>query len=248
MRKEALAETTLPGVDAPDEGIVRRKLSDHVFERLWRMIAEGELAPGDFLPSERALMERFRVGRPAVREALQSLANKGLISINHGERSRVNRLTPDVAFGQIDRLAQLMLSTEPSSLEHLKQVRLLLETASVRLAALACGAAEAAALRGLVEAQRALSGQEKAFVEADIAFHLRIADLTGNPIIHAVTEAMLGWLNDYYRPMLRWPGREETTLREHDRIVDFMERRDAAGAESVMRAHLTRAGELYAAR
>lgn len=247
MKREALPETTLPGADAPDESIVRRKLSDQVFERLWRMIAEGELAPGDLLPSERALMERFRVGRPAVREALQSMANKGLISISHGERSRVNRLTPDLAFGQIDHLAQLMLSTEPSSLAHLKQVRLLLETASVRLAAEACSEEEAAELRALVEAQRARLGQERAFVEADIAFHLRIAALTGNPIIHAVTEAMLGWLNNYYRPMLRWPGREETTLREHERIVDFMARRDEAGAERMMHAHLTRAGDLYAA-
>ncbi|SEM28652.1 transcriptional regulator, GntR family [Roseovarius azorensis] len=233
--------------DSPDDQIVRQKLSDQIFDRLWRMIKSGELAPGDLMPSERALMERFKVGRPAVREALQSLANKGLISISHGERSRVNMLTPGVAVGQIDALAKLMLSSEPSTLEHLKQVRLLLETASARLAVPACGTDEIAELRGLVTAQRAQLGHEKAFIQCDIAFHCRIAALTGNPIILAVTEAMLAWLFDYYKPLLLWSGREETTLREHDRIVDFLETQNADEVERMMHAHLTRADALYQA-
>jgi DNA-binding FadR family transcriptional regulator len=225
------------GVEDP---IVRQKLSGQVFDRLWRMIEAGELGPGDPMPSERALMERFRVGRPAVREALQALANKGLITISHGERSRVKTLTPEVAFAQIDGMAKLMLSKEPSTVAHLKEVRLLLETASVRLAAEACRPEDAAGLRALVVAQRAELGNVDVFIERDIAFHARIAAMTRNPIIHAVTEAMLAWLAGFYRPMLLWSGREETTLVEHARIVDAIEARDAALAERMMRVHLTR--------
>lgn len=225
--------------------IVRQKLSDQVYDRLWRMIRSGDLAPGDVLPSERALMERFGVGRPAVREALQSLANKGLISISHGERSRVNRVTPEDAIGQIDALAKLMLSNEPSSLEHLKQVRLLLETASVRLAAKAITPERIARLRALVAAQRAELGNEKPFIECDIAFHCQIAAMTGNPIILATTEGMLAWLLDYYKPMLLWSGREDTTLREHGRIVDLLEAGETEEAEKMMHAHISRADALY---
>jgi len=65
--------------------ITRQKLSDQIFERLWEMIASGSLAPGDAMQSERALMDRFGVVRPAVREALQNLVDKGLITISHGE-------------------------------------------------------------------------------------------------------------------------------------------------------------------
>ena len=116
------------------ERIVRRKLSDQVFERLHAMIG-GELKPGDVLPSERDLMERFGVGRPAIREALQSLQNKGLITIAHGERSRVNVLSTDLAVEQMNEVARLLLSTEPSNLEYLKQARRLFETGVVGIAA-----------------------------------------------------------------------------------------------------------------
>ena len=70
-----------PG-ENPSDRIVRRKLSDQVFDRLRAMIGT-ELQPGDTMPSERDLMDRFGVGRPAIREALQSLQNKGLITIAH---------------------------------------------------------------------------------------------------------------------------------------------------------------------
>ena len=121
----------------------RQKLSDQVFDRLWAMVQSGELSPGDAMPSERALMERFNVGRPAVREALQTMANKGLITIAHGERSRVNKLTPGIAFGQVDDIAKLLLSTEPSNLEKLKQIRKILEAGSIEINTSASSALEA---------------------------------------------------------------------------------------------------------
>ena len=115
--------------------IVRRKLWHEVFDRLKAMITRGELAPGDAMPSERDLMDRFGVGRPAIREAMQALANMGLITISHGERARVRQLTARSIIQQVDLTAHMLLSASPDSLEHLKQARRFFERGMVREAA-----------------------------------------------------------------------------------------------------------------
>lgn len=234
-----------------DAKIERQTLGDQVFDRLWAMISDGVLAPGDFMPSERDLMTRFGVGRPAVREAMQRLAGRGLITVSQGERSRVNAPSASAAIGQVDQIAQLMLSSAPENLEHLKAARRILECGTAGLAARAIaaglGAQDARRLRGLIEDQRRAMAAPQGFIAADIAFHVALSELTGNPILRAATEAMLRWLQSYYAPLLHWSGREEVTLSEHGRLVDLIEAGDAAGAEALMGAHLDRSAELYRA-
>src|SRR6476661_8304947 len=122
-------------MDISPAPIVRRKLSDEVFDRLRQLIESGQLRAGDEMPSERELMERFGVGRPAIREAMQSLANMGLVSISHGERARVQEVTAQSIMRQVDLSAHIMLQRSSSSLEHLKAARLLFERGMVREAA-----------------------------------------------------------------------------------------------------------------
>ena len=227
------------------EPITRQKLSDQVFDRLWEMIVSGELKPGDFIPSERRLMEKFAVGRPAVREALQALANKGVIRISHGERSRVNELTANIALDQVDDVAKLLLSAEPSNLEHLKQIRKILEAGSVRIASEVCTSEDVQKLRALVDQQKRQLKNPTDFIETDIAFHTAIANASRNPLLKAVTQAMLTWLFEYYKPLLHWSGRENTTLLEHEKLVDHLEARDSDSAAALMREHLDRSDPLY---
>lgn len=66
------------------ERVRRQKISGEVRRQLLDLIESGTVGPGEPLPSERELMERIGVGRPAIREAMQSLETIGLIEIRHG--------------------------------------------------------------------------------------------------------------------------------------------------------------------
>lgn len=228
-----------------DERIVRRKLADEVFDRLKAMIMSGEPGPGKSLPSERELMARFGVGRPAIREALQTLANLGLVTINHGERARVREITARSAVRQIDTVAQLLLSASPESLEHLKEARRFFESGMVRRAAEMATERDVADLREILERQRSAVGDAAAFVRADMALHTRIAAIGGNPIYAAVSEMMLNWLQEYHSHLLIWKGKSKRTLAEHAEIIARIEAEDPDGAEQAMIRHINRSNHLY---
>ncbi len=227
------------------ERITRRKLSDEVLERLLRLISEGNLMPGDAMPSERELMERFGVGRPAIREAMQSLANMGLVSISHGERAKVQELTAQSIIRQVDLSAHIMLQRSSDSLEHLKAARLFFERGMVREAAAKAKPEDVARLRVIVDEQRSLLGQTDAFIAADMRLHTQIAAISGNPIFISISEAMLGWLKAYHTELLMWSGKETYTLAEHAVIIDAIAKGDADAAEAAMVRHLQRSSGLY---
>lgn len=227
------------------ERIIRRKLSDEVLERLLRLVSDGNLKPGDAMPSERELMERFGVGRPAIREAMQSLANMGLVSISHGERARVQELTAQSIIRQVDLSAHIMLQRSSDSLEQLKEARLFFERGMAREAAQKAKPDDVAKLRAIVEEQRLSLGKADSFLAADMRLHTEIAALSGNPIFVSVSEAMLGWLKAYHTEMLIWSGKETHTLAEHAMIIDAIETHDADAAEAAMVKHLQRSSGLY---
>jgi DNA-binding FadR family transcriptional regulator len=228
------------------EPIVRKKLSDEVFARLKHMIETGELKAGDDMPSERELMERYGVGRPAIREAMQALAGKGLVEISQGERAKVLRITAESIFRQVDLPAKMMLSGSSDSLEHLKSARIFFERGMIREAAARATPEHITQLNTLLDKQRQSLGNADAFIEADMEFHQYIAQISGNPIFAAVSGAMLGWLKSYHTEMLIWTGRENFTLAEHEEIIRTIENGNADLAEKAMIKHLERSRALYA--
>lgn len=225
--------------------IIRRKISDEVLDRLKRLITGGELRPGDEMPSERELMTRFQVGRPAIREAMQALAGMGLVAISHGERAKVLQLSAKSIIKQVDVTAKMMLASSKDSLEDLKNARIFFERGMVREAAQKASDEHIARLRACLDLQRASLGDAKAFINADMKLHTRIAEISGNPIYVAVSEALLGWLAEYHTEMLIWTGKENITLSEHEEIIECIARRDADAAEEAMTRHLERSRALY---
>jgi DNA-binding FadR family transcriptional regulator len=227
------------------EIIQRRKIYQDVFDRLMERIRSGAIPPNAQLPSERELMEQYGVGRPAVREALQALERSGIVEIVHGERARVVVPTAERLMSQIAGGAMHLLRTQPGTLDHLKEVRLFLETGTARMAAERASEEDVARLRLAVARHRASMVDLDRFIELDMAFHREIAAIGGNPIFPSIVEAMFRWASEYYQALVRAPGAEELTLAEHERIVDAIAAKDGNGAAAAMHAHLSRANTLY---
>ena len=108
------------------------------------------------------------------------------------------------------------------------------------IARIAAQRADAAALARLDEALAAhhrladergrLAGDPASFVDGDREFHVAIAAMTGNPVFPAIVDAMFRWLSGHYRALVRAPGAESLTLREHDDIRDAIARGDPQAA------------------
>ncbi|MCO6051959.1 transcriptional regulator NanR [Mesorhizobium sp. RP14(2022)] len=227
------------------EPVQRRKLSQEVLDRLIEAISTAEFPPGSQLPSERELMAMIGVGRPSIREAMQSLQQMGLIKISHGERARVVNPTPDVIVDQISNAMIMLLATSPRGLDELKEARLWIEAALVRMATRNASARDLEALEASLRDLKEARGDHARFVGADMAFHGLIADMSGNTLVAAATKGMLVWLSRFKRELVSVRGKERVTLEEHEKIVRAIAAGDGEGAARIMTDHISRANDLY---
>jgi DNA-binding FadR family transcriptional regulator len=138
-----------------------------------------------------------------------------------------------------------MLSQSSDSLEHLKSARIFFERGMAREAAQRATEKDITDLKDIIERQRQSLGHAEEFISADMQFHTRIAQISGNPIFAAVSEAMLAWLKTYHTEMLIWTGKEKFTLVEHEEILEQLSAQNADGAEAAVMKHLERSRALY---
>ena len=190
-------------------------------------------------------MAGLGVGRPAVREALQTMERMGLVSIVHGEGARVMPLSADKVIGQISDAAMHLLSGSSDLLEHLKEARLQFEVSMIRMAAERATPEQIEHLRGLLEDHKASLANSQQFLSTDMAFHHGIAEISGNAIYKAVSQAMLEWLEQFHHEAVRAPGAEKTSLNEHIKMFKCIAAHDPDGAAKVLTAHLKRASTHY---
>ena len=227
------------------EHIQRRRLSQEVMDRLIALIEEDGLAAGAKLPSERDLMDRYGVGRPAIREALQNMANVGLITLTQGERASVAAPSFSNLMQTVSLTTSGILRTSKESLNDLKEARLVFESQMVRLAAERATKADLERLEKRYQEHGASLSDLSDFLRHDMLFHREIAAITNNSIFPNLSEALIGWLGEFYRELVRLPGAEQLTLSEHASILEAVKAHDPDAAEEAMRNHLTRANKLY---
>lgn len=226
------------------EPIRRRKLYEEVAARLEAAISEGVYRPGDQLPSEREIMETFKVGRTSVREALFALKKMGLITISSGERARVIEPTAETLIGELSGAARQLLA-QPDGVRHFQHARRLFEMALARNAASTATEADLEELVRALEANRRAIGDPDAFPRTDIAFHFVLATISRNPIFVALHHAIEAWLAEQRQTSIRASGSDKAAHAAHKRIYEAIAQRQPDAAEAAMRDHLAEVEQFY---
>lgn len=207
----------------------------------------GELAPGQSLPSEADLAERYSVSRLTIREAVKLLAGRGLLELARGRRAMVRE--PDgSAF--TDFLTSIV-RTDPKGLFDLVEVRLSLEVQSATLAAKRANRAGIVAIESALQGMRDSVGDspdladqsaEAKFHAFDFGFHEAVALASGNRVLGYLFEAMAVPLSEgFFISQRGHADRGHTpqdTIAAHQRILDCIREGNGKGAAEAMRVHL----------
>jgi DNA-binding FadR family transcriptional regulator len=218
------------------------RAADAVVRAIEARIVSGDLSDGRRLPPERDLIEAFGVSRTVVREAVAVLASRGLLESRPRHRPVVRRPGFDAALAATDAVVGHLLRL-PDGVKNLYDVRILLEAALVRHAALHARRKDIEALdRALAENEAAIPDSER-FYATDMAFHAVLYEIPGNPVLPAVHRAFTEWLAPHWLKMPRSPERNRINFGRHRDIFVAIRDRDPDAAEAALLSHLNTAWE-----
>jgi len=179
--------------------VKKRRLYEDIVDHIKELMAQGELKPGDKLPSERELADRFGVGRPTVREAIRTLSLMGLVEVGHGKRGTAVR---DTAFEpymeSFKQQVSWMIEMEKTTLRQLVEVRDSLETRIALLAAERASDTQLDEMKGLLAEMAEHLDDTDAYLEVAIRFHRFMAQSTQNPIFYSTWDAFSDLIFRYY--------------------------------------------------
>jgi len=218
------------------EPIRREPMAAEVARRLVDYLLSGGVEPGTRMPSERQLAEAFGVGRSAVREAIAALSLIGLIEVRHGDGTYLKR--PDSPL--LPQVVEWGLLLGEQRTRDLVEARQKIETILAGLAAERRSEADLERLQASLDRMRdaaRVNPLVEEFVNADIAFHLQLAEAAGNTAlrdVHASIQALLrAWIGRVIAA-----GHAELSYEEHVPILNAVRSRDVGGAEAAMEAHM----------
>lgn len=213
------------------------RLSQRVAARLEQEIREGVLVPGERLPTEAQLCERFGASRPSIREALGALKGRGLVRSRRGSGTYVAEATAGQVGDSLDWHA--VLRRDEKSFLELFELRFLIESECVRRLAAGRPKGALAALAGRLEAMAASLGDLSAFASADLGFHLAIVEGAGNRLFAEIMRGMFRHLGlRFARGTYTDAGLARKNLLDHRRIDAAVRGGDPERAERELRAHL----------
>jgi GntR family transcriptional repressor for pyruvate dehydrogenase complex len=219
--------------------IARRKVYEQIAEQLLAQIGSRRLRTGDPLPSERELTESFQVGRSSIREALRMLESQGVITTANGGAFVV----ADASNPLNSSLRLLFALDEQTGMHDLFELRRILDCEAAALAAERRAEAHLASMdEAIAEMEGSLGdgGRADSFIEADLRFHLAVAEATGNRMLLHSMQAVRDVVRRALITVYVIPRSPESAVVEHRAIRAAIAAGDTEAARIEMRRHLSR--------
>lgn len=212
-----------------------------IADEIERSVIAGELKPGDHLPSERDLVERFGVSRPTIREALRVLESHHLVQSRLGDRRGPVILAP--SSDSLQKSLTRLTAGSAMSFESLLQFRMVIDSAAAHLAAVNRTDAQLVELeRANARMQVSAALSHDAFSQADVEFHRIVAQASGNPLLELSGEAVRGSVRALIKRRIDDSGNSvsqmQTSVGHHSDVLDAIRRRDGQRAGWLTRESL----------
>jgi GntR family transcriptional repressor for pyruvate dehydrogenase complex len=216
------------------------RLYEQIVKQIEDSILKGTLKAGDQLPAERELALKFGVSRTAVREAVKSLHEKGLVEAYSGRGTFITNGTSQAVTQSINLMMKID-QTDGSA--NLAEVRQILEPEIAALAATRIEEPQLALMREAFSVMDHALKDPEAYIEADLDFHLALAEAANNALILSLLDSIVGLLREQRIKIFFKEGGPERGQHHHAQILAAIEKRDPEASRAAMRDHLLQVRE-----
>jgi len=212
-----------------------------ILDEITRLITEGILKPGDRLPSENELAERFGVGRSSLREAMRALQLLGIIEVIQGKGTFLRQTTVLPLATDWARLSGMGLISQ------VMEARQIIEVAIAQLAAERATEEDIAAMRAAIRRAEEARGDSVTSGEASVEFHLALAEATHNEVLALMYKTVRDLYLETARQTQMTPGSVENRLQDHRRIMESVEQQNPELASKLMAEHIEKGRQFLVA-
>jgi len=231
-------EDTSKGIWSAVEAVPQSRNYQGVVTQIHKLIRSGHLKPGDKLPTEREMVERFKIGRSSVRDAIRILEVMGTVKVRQGGGTVIQDLSPRTLVAPI----ATMLTRRRTMVAELLDLRKILEPPLAARAAKNATGEDIAHLEGILVRQQEKVKRGEAAASEDAEFHSRIAKACGNRLVLSVLDLLMDLLSETRAQTLLSKTRAHRSLAGHRRILRAIVQRDPVAAEASMRNHIRSVG------
>jgi GntR family transcriptional repressor for pyruvate dehydrogenase complex len=211
---------------------VKSTVSSLVIDQIKQLLADGQLQPGDRLPSERQLAEMLGVSRPSLREAIRALEYGSVLETRVGEGVFVSCSS---AF--LENTMQAVHLAKQFELEEMLTARRAIEITAIKLAVARASDDDMEVLRKLCDDAEARIDDLEAFIRYDYDFHAAIAEASGNNVLITLLQAMRSLMRAYNAELLQAKEWRSKVIAMHRAVVDKLSTRNVQSAIDAMEAH-----------